>query len=188
MKFECANCGQRLEVGEDMIGTVAPCPTCGESITVEHASLSEVAIQEPAIKQAPWWKEAICWIAVFPVAAVGHVIASLFGQLAMWLSSSVSGDDTWLFLLVKTLFVFGFSSAAFIYAGCAMAPRYKTVVAWALLVITIAISILGIVLSVNRQDWINLWGYVCSIGGSVMALIAVKESPPPASALLFWRK
>lgn len=135
-----------------------------------------------------WWKEALMWASVIPVALLGLAIASLAAQLAMWLSSSVSGEETWFFLLVKTVFIYGAGSAAFVYAGCAMAPRWKFGTGICLGVFVAILSIFGLVANVIQEQWIPAWGYACSMGGVVLVCVNIRDEQPSPNDLLFWRK
>jgi rRNA maturation protein Nop10 len=103
-KFQCNKCGQRIEATDDLIGTVAACPSCGDALTIPSpprasdeavplSATTEASRPPSARKQLASPHSGFTWGTPKQAAAVGAallIVAILLGFFHIVSSETVT--------------------------------------------------------------------------------------------------
>jgi len=106
------------------------------------------------------------WIAFLPAAFAGAIIAHFIGRLFTFLSSSLSGNDSWFTFIINEFIANGIFGAAFVFAGCSVAPSQRKAIAMVLGGILLFLSGASFFISIAREEWITIWAIIAMNAGS----------------------
>lgn len=121
----------------------------------------------------PVWKEVLLWIAVLPGMLLGSVVAHAAAKMASWLSSSMTGDDSWFHGILSSIIPNAAAGYAFVFCAAYIAPRGKNAVAVVAACVGAFLASVSIIACLQDQRWLDLAGAVAAFAAAVVAVISI---------------
>ena len=116
------------------------------------------------------------WIAFLPAAIIAAFIGHFLMRLFSLLGSSRYGDDSWWSYIWSEFLANGAFGAAFVYAGCYVAPSQKKGVGIALAAVLLFLSGAAFFVNLSMKEWMGIWGLIgLNIGSGWIAYATIQD-------------
>ena len=122
-------------------------------------------------------KDILKWIGVLPIAILALILSNALWRILHGLTASrYIEPDSWLNIIFVEVMSAALSSAAFIYAGTWIAPKYKKETALILLII-LSMLFGALLLAANflKGDYFSNIGLISGIIGAVMCFFEIQN-------------
>jgi hypothetical protein len=138
--------------------------------------MSDPLLDAETLNQRPeiaTWKQLLLWIAVLPGSLLASMIVHAIAKALVWLSSSVSGDDSWWQMIFAQVVPEGIWAYAFVFCAAFIAPRAKVIVAIIFGAIVLALVVLAAIGLVRDHRWLDLVGDISGLVGAIIAVVSI---------------